>query len=194
MRRPLSWSALLVAALACAGTPREVHEPRTYPEAKLAASAISLEVIDGRPAPVDPQSRQLLLPPDFEGVARERLTRMLAGQGPALQVTTFVTGGDAVDLADARGELTRVSVALGFEVKVQEGPLLRRAESQSTADLPRDEATAEELQLLLRSTSLDAFDRYWADARTTATLNQDLAAYGQRPQQTSPPPAIGGER
>jgi hypothetical protein len=122
-------------------------------------------------------SRQLLLPSDFESVALGRLQRMLSGQGPALQVTTLVNGGEAVDITDSRGEVTRVDVALGFEVKIQGGPLLRRAESQSRADLPRDEATPEELALLLRSTSLDAFDRYWADPATTAALNGDLSAY-----------------
>lgn len=180
-------AAALALLTACAGTPRGVHEPRAYPEQKLAASAITLEVVDSRPAPRDPQSRQLLLPTDFETVARERLNRMLAGQGPALAVTAVVHAGDAVELTDSRGELTRLSVALGFEVTVQGGPLLRRSQAQSTADLPRDEGTPEELALVLRSTSLDAFDRYWADPKTTAALNQDLAAYA-RSQAAAPAP------
>lgn len=188
----LPWRrALLPAALtvlgACAGTPREVHEPRAYPETKLAASSVALQVIDHRPAPVDPQRRQLLLPADFEAEALRRLTQMLAGQGPALHVTALVNAGDAADLTDSRGELTRVSVALGFEVKVVGGPLLRRSEAQSTADLHRDEVTPEELALLLRSTSLDAFDRYWASAQTTAALNQDLAAFERRPTEAAAP-------
>ncbi len=177
-------SAWLLLLAACASTPREVHEARAYPETKLAASAMKLEVVDGRPAPVDPLSRQLLLPSDFEAVALGRLTRMLAGQGPALHVTAFVNGGEALDVTDARGELTRVSVALGFEVKVEDGPTLRRAESESRADLQRDEATPAELNLLLRSTALDAFDRYWADPKTTVALNQDLAAYQQSQPQS----------
>jgi hypothetical protein len=49
--------------------------------------------------------------------------------------------------------------------------------------LPRDEATPEEIALLLRSTSLDAFDRYWADPKTTAALNGDLNAYSHRAAQ-----------
>lgn len=163
---------------ACASGPREVHEPRAYPETKLAAGAITVEVVDSRPAPTTPGSRQLLLPGDFEAVAQGRLRRMLTGEGPALTVTAAVSGGEAVDIVDARGELTRINVQLEFEVKVQDGPLLRRSKSQSTSDLPRDEATPEEINLLLRSTSLDAFDRYWADAKTTTALNQDLAAYG----------------
>jgi hypothetical protein len=112
---------------------------------------------------------------------------MLTGQGPALQVTAAVSGGEALDITDARGEVTRVSVQLDFEVKVQDGPLLRRAQSQSTSDLPRDEATPEEINLLLRSTSFDAFDRYWADAKTTTALNADLAAYGRQQGKTASP-------
>lgn len=184
----LSWCGLLAASLvACASAPREVHEPRAYPETKLAASAVTLEVLDSRPAPSSPGERQLLLPGDFEAVAQARLTRMLTGQGPALQVTAAVSGGEALDIADARGELTRVSVQLDFEVKVQDGPLLRRAQSQSTSDLPRDETTPEEINLLLRSTALDAFDRYWADAKTTAALTGDLAAYSRRQNKTASP-------
>jgi hypothetical protein len=162
---------------ACAGVPREVHEPRSYPEAKLSASAITLEVVDSRPAPNSPSVRQLLLPGDFEATAQGRLTQMLSGQGPALDVVAFVSGGGAHDIVDARGEMTRISVQLDFEVKVKDGTVLRRAQTQSSSDLPRDEATPEEVNLVLRSTSLDAFDRYWADAKTTASLNEDLGAY-----------------
>jgi hypothetical protein len=31
----------------------------------------------------------------------------------------------------------------------------------------------------LNATALDAFDRYWADPKTSAALNSDLAAYGK---------------
>jgi hypothetical protein len=167
----------LWAGSGCASVPREVHEPRAYPEVKLSASAITLEVVDSRPAPTSPGVRQLLLPGDFEAAAQRRLTQMLSGQGPALEVVTFVRGGAADDIADSRGELTRISVQLDFEVKVKEGPPLRKAEALSSSDLPRDEATPEEITFVLRSTSLDAFDRYWADPNTTAALNGDLAAY-----------------
>jgi hypothetical protein len=166
--------------LACAGVPREVHEPRPYPETKLTASSMALEVVDSRPAPPSATTRQLLLPNDFEALGQQRLNGMLAGQGPSLQVIAYVNDSTATDLEDARGEMTRVLVKLEFEVKVQDGPQLRRARSESSSDLPRDEATPEELALLLRTTSLDAFDRYWADPKTTAALNADVAAYSQR--------------
>jgi hypothetical protein len=165
---------------ACAGVPREVHEPRAYPETKLDAASIALEMVDSRPAPQSPTTRQLLLPNDFEPSGQQRLNRMLAGQGPALQVTAYINDGTAVDVTDERGEMTRVLVKLEFEVKVKDGPQLRRAQTESSSDLPRDEATPEELALLLRSTSLDAFDRYWADPKTTEALNSDLNAYAHR--------------
>lgn len=166
--------------LSCAGVPREVHEPRPYPETKLDAASIAIEVVDSRPAPQSATTRQLLLPSDFESAAQGRLNRMLAGQGPSLQVIAYVNDGTAIDVADERGEMTRVLVKLDFEVKVKDGPQLRRAQTESSSDLPRDEATPEEIALLLRSTSLDAFDRYWADPKTTSALNGDLNAYGHR--------------
>jgi hypothetical protein len=166
--------------VACASVPREVHEPRAYPETKLDAGSIALEVVDSRPAPKSATTRQLLLPNDFESTAQQRLSRMLAGQGPGLQVVAYVNDGTAIDIADERGEMTRVLVKLEFEVKVKDGPQLRRAQAESSSDLPRDEATPEEIALLLRSTSLDAFDRYWADPKTTSALNGDLNAYGHR--------------
>jgi hypothetical protein len=162
---------------ACASVPREVHEPRAYPETKLDAASIALEVVDSRPAPQSAATRQLLLPNDFESAGQQRLNRMLAARGPGLQVIAYVNDGTAIDVADQRGEMTRVVVKLEFEVKVKDGPQLRRAQTESSSDLPRDEATPEELALLLRSTSLDAFDRYWADPKTTAALNGDLNAY-----------------
>jgi len=176
----LGFAAGWAALAGCAAVPREVHEPRPYPETKLAASAVTLEMVDSRPAPTSPAERQLLLPGDFEAAALGRLNRMLSGQGPALDVIAYVNDGAAVDITDARGEMTRVSVKLDFEVKVKDGPQLRRAQAASTSDLPRDEATPEEINFVLHATSLDAFDRYWADAKTTAALNGDLAAYGSK--------------
>src|SRR5262249_41006988 len=139
--RALAASALTACALAaCASVPREVHEPRQYPETKLAAGAVSLELVDSRPAPKSAGTRQLLLPADFEATALARLKRMLGGQGPALDVIAYVKDGAAEDITDARGEMTRISVKLDFEVKVKDGPQLRRAQAGSSADLPRDEA------------------------------------------------------
>jgi len=184
--RAMSFQARLLAGLlfagvaGCASVPREVHEPRPYPETKLSAGSVTLEVVDSRPAPTSPEERQLLLPSDFEATALSRLNRMLGGQGPALEVIAYVNDGAALEIADQRGEMTRISVKLDFEVKVKDGPQLRRATAESSSDLPRNEATPEEINLLLRSTSLDAFDRYWANDKTTTALNGDLASYGSK--------------
>jgi hypothetical protein len=170
------------ALLACAScsVPREVHEPLHYPAAKIAASALELEVSDARPPPSSASQRELILPSDFEPTARARLLPLVLGQGPRLSVHAAVAHADAIDLVDARGEMTRVSVTLDFEVSVQGGPTLRRAETHSESDLPREEATSEEILFLLHSTALDAFDRYWANPATEAALNKDLAAYQKR--------------
>jgi len=170
--------SLSVALGAACGVPREVHEPVAYPDTKISASALTLEVIDARSGSTS-AGQQLLLPQDFEATAQGRLARMPSGQGPALTVNALVSAADLIELVDARGEMTRVSVTLDFEVKVQDGPLLRRAQTQSQSDLRREEATPEEVKFLLNATALDAFDRYWANPKTSAALNADLAAYGK---------------
>jgi hypothetical protein len=172
-------SAAVVGLGACS-VPREVHEPLHYPEAKIAASTLDLQVSDARPPPRSASQRELTLPADFEATARARLSPLILGQGPKLGVQVAVAHAEAIEIVDARGEMTRVSVTFDFEVSVQGGPTLRRAETHSDSDLPRDEATPEELLFVLRATALDAFDRYWANPATEAALNKDLAAYGKR--------------
>jgi hypothetical protein len=177
---------VLVVAWGCR-VPREVHEPLEYPKATLAASALVLQVSDPRPAPRGPERHDLVLPDDFEPTARAHLARLGLSQGPDLVVNVSVTRAETRDLVDARGEMTRVSVDLAFEIAVSEGPTLRRADTHSEADLPRDEATPEELAVLLRATALDAFDRYWANPATERALNRDLAAYQARPPRAQKP-------
>jgi hypothetical protein len=177
---------LLLVAVGCR-VPREVHEPLEYPKATLAASALTLRVSDPRPPPRGPEQRDLVLPDDFEPTARAHLARLGLSQGPHLVVNVSVTRAETRDLVDARGEMTRVSVDLGFEIGVNGGPTLRRADTHSESDLPRDEATPEEIALLLRTTALDAFDRYWANPATEHALNRDLAAYQARPQRLRAP-------
>jgi hypothetical protein len=185
--RGLGWGLLLCslggALTTACGVPREVHEPLAYPDTKISASSLVLEVIDARSGSTS-AGQQLVLPKDFEATAQARLARLPSGQGPALSVNTLVSAADVIELVDARGEMTRVSVTLDFEVKVQGGPLLRRAQTQSQSDLRREEATHEEVNFLLNATALDAFDRYWANPKTSVALNGDLAAYGKaKPKQ-----------
>ncbi|HVZ35967.1 MAG TPA: hypothetical protein VG963_26250 [Polyangiaceae bacterium] len=137
---------------------------------------------DPRPPARGPDQRDLVLPDDFEPTARAHLARLGLSQGPNLVVDVSVARAETRDLVDARGEMTRVAVDLAFEIGVSGGPTLRRADTHSESDLPRDEATPEEIALLLRSTAIDAFDRYWANPATERALNQDLAAYQARPR------------
>lgn len=176
-RAALGLCAML--ATACR-VPAQVHEPREYPALKIASRSLELSVVDERPANTDPSVRELLLPADFEARARARLSAQLSGAGPELRVVVTLAQLEALELVDARGEMTRVVCRFEIEIGSGSGPVLRRAETQSNADLPRDEATAEELALVLDATAIDAFDRYFADERTLSALNRDLAAQGAR--------------
>jgi hypothetical protein len=166
----------LAGDVACS-VPRQVHEPRPYPELRLSSRRLELQVRDQRPRADLPSVRQLFLPRSFEPAAKQRLSRLVGERGPALRVTADVVRADEVGLVDARGEMTRVLVKLSFEIAVVDGPLLRRAESQSSSDLPRDEATPEEVDFVLEATALDAFDRYFAERSTLESLQHDLDAY-----------------
>ena len=172
--------ALAALVVACR-VPREVHEPRVYPATKLQSSHMSLALSDPRPAPTDPTERQLLLPASFEGLVRARLDAMVSGSGPALDVSISVAALDELEIVDARGEMTRVLVRFDVVVAQTGGPVLRRAETESRADLPRDEATPEEVAFLLDSTAIDAFDRYFADEHWVEALNVELAARSAAP-------------
>lgn len=167
--------------------PREVHEPIEYPQFRLQARAAEVHVVDARPRGVLPAVRPLMLPTDFAARASARLTRLLSDQGPALDVALDVAAADELEIVDARGEMTRVLVRLRVEVKVKDGPVLARAESQSSSDLPREEASPEEVAFVLDATALDAFDRYWGNAATLKALDRELAAYEQKhPSAVSP--------
>ena len=165
-------------ALACRVS-QQVHEPREYPALKIASSALALEVTDARPTHADPSVQELSLPSGFEPRARARLEALLSGAGPELRVVVSVAQLEALELVDARGEMTRVVCRLELEIGAN-GAVLRRAETESHADLPRDEATREEIALLLDSTATDAFDRYFADERTLRAIDRDLAAQAAR--------------
>jgi hypothetical protein len=176
-RAVLGLCAMLVTACR---VPDRVHEPREYPALKIASRSLELRVVDERPANTDPSVRELLLPDDFEARARARLSTQLSGAGPQLRVVVSLAQLEALEIVDARGEMTRVVCRFEVEIGSGDGPVLRRAETQSNADLPRDEATAEEIATVLDATALDAFDRYFADERTLEALNRDLAAQGER--------------
>jgi hypothetical protein len=176
----------VVLGTACS-VPRRVHDALEYPDVKLDSSGFELDVMDSRPSAALPAVRQLTLPGDFEARSRSRLAPVVGGDGPPLRVLVHVVAADEVELVDARGEMTRVIVRLNIEVKVKDGPVLGRVETQSSSDLPRDEANPDEIAVVLDATALNAFDRYWANPSTAPRLNRELAAYVQRhPHATSP--------
>jgi hypothetical protein len=171
---------MFVVLVACGVPPRHIHDPLEYPETKVASSGFELDVVDARPSANLPSVRQLTLPREFEARAEERLATAFAGNGSPLQVRVSVVAIDELELVDARGEMTRVVVRLNIEVKVKDGPVLGRVETQSSSDLPRDEASPEEIALVLDATASNAFDRYWANPATPTQLNRNLAAYEQK--------------
>jgi hypothetical protein len=173
-----AWGLCAALALACRVS-RQVHEPHEYPALKLGASALELRLTDVRPTNTDPNLQELRLPDGFEPRARARLEALLSGAGPQLRVVVSVAPLEALEIVDARGEMTRVVCRLELEMSAN-GEVLRRAETESHADLPRDEATPEEIAFVLDSTVTDAFDRYFADERTLRALDRDLAAQAAR--------------
>lgn len=183
LSRAVAVSLGLLSGVACSA-PRRVQEPIEYPaDAKLECSKLSFEMSDPRLPGVPgaaPGARQLAWPADFEATARGRLARIALGQGPSVVIAGRVGAADESELVDARGEITRVSVTLHFDVSLEEGTLVRRAEAHSSYDIPRHEATAEEIEIVLGATALDAFDRYWASRTTLASLNRELRVHAER--------------
>lgn len=165
--------AVAFVALACR-VPRGVHEPREYPDVKLSSREITAVVVDARPPGADPTERQLELPASFEQKVQARLASLASGKGSTLGVIVTVAAADELPIVDQRGEMVRVRVRLEFEIKLPDGPVLRRAQAESTSDLPPDEATPEEVAYVLDATAIDAFDRYFADAGVLRALNREL--------------------
>jgi hypothetical protein len=166
----------LGALLVGCRVPRQVHEPREYPPIQIESSEIYAVVVDSRVSASDPTVRQLSLPASFEPLVQQRLARLTSGNGSPLGLVITVAAADEIELVDARGEMTRVLVRLDIEFKLKSGSVVRRAETQSTSDLPRDEATPEEVAFVLEATAVDAVDRYFADAAVLTSLNAELEA------------------
>jgi len=189
--------SLAVLGSAACSAPRRVQAPIEYPaDAKLECSKLTLDMVDPRRPPAvgtEAGARQLAWPADFEATARAHLAGIVGAQGPSVVIVGRVAAADEIELVDARGEITRVSVTLHFDVSVEGGTLVRRAEAHSSYDIPRHEATAEEIEIVLAATALDAFDRYWASRTTLASLNRELGVHAKRlaaengTNQVSPP-------
>jgi hypothetical protein len=168
-------AAAMLLASSCRVS-RQVHEPREYPETKIESSEIYAVLVDARVSAGDPTIRQLSLPNDFEAKVSQRLASLASASGAPLGVVITVAAADEIELVDARGPMTRVLVRFDLEFKLKDGVVIRRAETQSSSDLPRDEATADEVAFVLRSTAIDAIDRYFSDPAVLASLNRELAS------------------
>ena len=174
--RSLSGIALALGwALVGCRVPREVHEPLELPAQSVAAAAIDLSVPEVVRDP--PGATGLPLPVGFGEAAARRLAPLTRGSGPALDVSVTSARADAREVLDARGEMTRVSVELELEVGIHDGPVLRRATTGSRSDIPRDEASPDEIDLVLLATALNALELYFASPKTSVALNADIEAY-----------------
>jgi hypothetical protein len=167
-------AVLVLVAIGCQ-VPRRVHEPREYPPIKIESSELYAVIVDARAAGTDPNVRQLSLPADFEARVSARLASLASGVGAPLGVVITLATADETEILDARGEMTRVRVRFDLEFKLKDGRVVRRAQTQSTSDLARDEATPDEVAFVLDATAMDAFDRYFSDASILASLNRELA-------------------
>jgi hypothetical protein len=170
-------SIALALGLALAGcrVPREVHEPLELPAQSVAAATIDLSVPEVVRDP--PGATGLPLPAGFGEAAARRLAPLARGNGPALDVSVTSARADAREVLDARGEMTRVSVELELEVRIHDGPVLRRATTGSRSDIVRDEASPDEIDFVLLATALNAVERYFASPKTSVALNADIDAY-----------------
>jgi hypothetical protein len=168
--------ALGVLLTVACRVPRQVHAPREYPPIQIESSEIYAVIVDSRVSASDPTVRQLSLPPSFEPLVQKRLATLASGTGSPLGVVITVAAADELEIVDARGEMTRVLVRLDVELKLRNGNVVRRAETQSTSDIPRNEATPEEVAFVLEATAADAFDRYFADPAVLTSLNGELRA------------------
>lgn len=171
-------AALMLVLSSCggAGSARSADDVSGQ---RLPVAELRLEVADSRPPPVGDRLRLLALPPDFATRAQARLSQLAEGNvGERLEVRAVVAAAQATEIVDARGEMTRVEVDLDFETRIAGGPVLKRGRGHAQQDLPRDEASDDEIARVLDVTALDALERYWSSAATLDGLRRELAAYG----------------
>jgi len=178
-------------ATGCA-KPAEPLEPTrqiaTYPDVVVETRLISLDVVDERSGAVQTRwaatdgeravaRRRVTIPESLERVASARLQRVTAGRGPTLDVKMKVRYASATFVERDGQELARVSVALSFEVYAPDGTLLQEGSAQSQAELPESAASPGRMAQLVESTSLEAFDWYWASEQTLRRLNKKWNAH-----------------
>ena len=122
----------------------------------------------------------LVWPAELDAELQARLNALCAGEGSELVVSARVRAARATELVDSRGEMTRIAVELEFETRAPDGASFKQGRGYSELDIPRDEASDDEVAKLLRQTARDAFERYWASPATLTSLNRELEAYAHR--------------
>lgn len=147
-----------------------------YPGVMLSVSDVQVEVADARREQVTEygerpplyRNEQETLPlpfpvATFSDGARQRLAPLTTGSGPVLLLQTTVQRTDMTYYNDHRGDFIRWDVELLFAVEDQAGNVITRGKGGAWRELPIEEASEEEKHRELLATTLEAFDRYFAD-------------------------------
>ncbi len=173
---------------ACASTPA----PAEYPDTKLTARSLSLDIDDARKglfdtyteAPVMNRNEEdtypQALPKTFVDKAKQRLAKLSSGRGPKVLVHTEVRRCDVTFYNNEyRGDFVRYDVVLGFKVTTEGGALLDKGSGGLWQELDAAQATSAEMQRVFLETALGAFDKYFASEEVLDAINENLERYLQ---------------
>ncbi len=184
----LALAACLAAApgtLACAGG----HSPAEYPEVKLSAMALELNIQDPRTefyeTVTEPSDETELgeerfaqrLPETFEQKAIQRLEKICSNDGPTLKVEATVKKADAIFRVEQVGKFVRYEVKLSFKVTTESGALLDRGSGTAWQEIPEREMNEANLAKTYEATALEALDNYFADEDVLEKINSQLQRY-----------------
>lgn len=187
MKKPLAESfgalegrraVLALILLAGCRVPREVHRQLPYPDAKVRAKRLLVRRQNTQTEFLSETGKSFSVPQKFFVQAESRLWQVAGERGPDLEVLVSVVRVDEVQLVDARGEISRLEVELEITVQPVGGKALTRGTVESNSDIPRGEGTQQELQFLVLSTALNAFDRFWASEQTVGKINRAMESLG----------------
>jgi hypothetical protein len=184
----LACTLACAAPLAASGCSSNLG-PAEYPELKVRSKGFELKLTDSRREYTELYTVMPTLdrdeestyaqpvPGDLQAALQARLARVSAGAGPTLVVHAEVRRVDVTFYNDARGDYARHDVAVAFRVTTQSGALLDKGVGGAFRELPREDATAAQLESSLRECALAAIDQYWANEETLETLNAQLERY-----------------
>jgi hypothetical protein len=164
--------------------------PAEYPDVKLRATSVQLDLTDPRKNLDMPISEPMRMdrgvedtylqqvPTNFEAWAKEKVEKLISGSGPALRVHVEVRRSDVTFYNDPqRGDFTRYDVVLGFRVTTASGALLDKGRGGAWQELPNEKATPTAMRRLHAQTAVAAFDQYFANEETTETINDNVERY-----------------